>query len=188
MVNRYKKEDNIKEMLIMKIKKEETSISVEFTIDEWRGIIKDDPKKFVDVVNGIEDGYGYITFPSEECFGDVKGGIANGGDDLEHRSLRNLIRKCEDDANNNPKPPVNPTKVVEENREALLKEIEAIIDIDRNLSEKEKAAAMKKGETLVNNLVNIYSYAEEKGLNISDTNDLNELRKKIAEVMEEAEE
>ncbi len=144
----------------MKIKKDQGSISVEFDVAEWDGIIKKDPKMFTDVVNAIADGGDYITFPSEDCFGDVKGGFNT---------------------------PVDPAKVVEENREGLLKEIETIIG--PNHSEKEKAAVMKKGETLVDNLVNIYVYAKENGLlNISDKENSDKLRKKISEIMEEDDE
>ena len=170
----------------MRIQKDQNGrVSVDISVGEWYGVVKKDPRLFVDVVNAIADGADRITFPSEDCFGDVKGGIANGSDnDLEHTSLRNLIRKCEDAANDNPKPPVDPNKVVEENREVFLKEIETIIG--SNLSEKEKAAAMKKGETVVDNLVNIYVYAKEKGLlNISDRNNVKDLQKKILEIMED---
>lgn len=173
---------------IMKIKKDQNSITVEFSVGEWHGIVKDNPKTFTDVVNAIA-GSDYITFPSEDCFGDVKGGITNdGNDDLEHRSLRNLIRKCEDAANRNPKPPVNPdpAKAVEENRETLLEEIKTVIG--PNLSEKEKVVAMKKGVKIIDNLATLGIYAKENALNLSNKEDIDKLRKKIAEVMEEDDE
>lgn len=145
----------------MKIEKTQTGIAVEFDVAEWDVIVKKDPKLFTDVVNAIADGGDYITFPSEDCFGDVKGGIST---------------------------PIDPAKVVEDNRENLLKEIETIIGSSSNISEKEKELAMKKGEKIVDNLANLYSYAKEKNLNISNKEDIDKLRKKIAEVMEEDEE
>lgn len=146
----------------MKIKKDQGSISVEFDVAEWDGIVKKDPKLFTDVVNAIADGGDYITFPSEDCFGDVKGGFNT---------------------------PVESAKeIVENNRDSLLKEIETIIGSSSNISEKEKELAMKKGEKIVDNLANLYSYAKERNLNISNKEDIDKLRKKIAEVMEEDEE
>ena len=174
----------------MRIQKDQNGrVSVDLSVGEWYGVVKKDPRLFVDVVNAIDYGADRITFPSEDCFGDVKGGITNdGNDDLEHRSLRNLIRKCEDAANRNPKPPVNPdpAKAVEENRETLLEEIKTVIG--PNLSEKEKVAAMKKGVKIIDNLATLGIYAKENALNLSNKEDIDKLRKKIAEVMEEDEE
>lgn len=140
----------------MRIQKEQDSITVDFSVGEWHGVIKDDPKKFVDVVNAIADGGDYITFPPEDCFGDVKGGFNT---------------------------PVDPTKVVEENREGLLKEIETLIG--PNITGKEKEEAMKRGEKIIDNLANLELYRRRNNLNISNEDDLNKLRKKIAEIMEE---
>ena len=147
-------------MQIMRIQKDQNGrVSVDFSVGECYGVVKKDPRLFVDVVNAIADGADRITFPSEECFGDVKGGI------------------------NNSKPPVDPVKKVEENRDDLLKEIESIISPITDKEEKKKA--MMKGEKILDNLATLGLYAIENNLNISNEDDLNTLRKKIAEIMEE---
>ena len=144
----------------MRIQKDQNGrVSVDFSVGEWYGVVKKDPRLFVDVVNAIADGADRITFPSEECFGDVKGGI------------------------NNSKPPVDPVKKVEENRDDLLKEIESIISPITDKEEKKKA--MMKGEKILDNLATLGLYAIENNLNISNADDLNTLRKKIAVIMEE---
>lgn len=141
----------------MRIQKDQNGrVSVDFSVGEWYGVIKKDPRLFTDVVNAIADGADRITFPSEECFGDVKGGVNT---------------------------QVDPVKMVEENRDTLLQELETIIS--PITTRQEKKEAMKKGEKIIDNLATIGMFAKENNLNLSDEDDLDMLRKKIAEIMEE---
>ena len=165
----------------MKIIKAIGSTTVELSLDEYKHI-EANAQEFINILDWIpvydnsEQEEEYITMPHESCFGDCVPKERREDQDGDLPKLKK-----------------------EDNRDQVLDALDKIIGVtEEDLKEVEKEEVkpeppktkeidnkLKMFENVVTNIPNLALFVKERNINLSNEDDLEELRKKIREIMEE---